>query len=163
MPDDNETKQELLDAIRRERATFDEFVAGFDDEAMLRGARDDDWTPKDVVAHVTAWEQRALRWLNRWRETGNPGRPEIGVTWEGMDEINDADYRASREKSPADVRGEAEESYARIVATLEAIDDAELAAKPETADGPSWAWIIGANTYEHYEEHREEMEAWRSR
>ena len=48
-------------------------------------ARDDGWTAKDVLAHLTAWEQRLLRWIERWRETGDPGRPEVGVTWAGFE------------------------------------------------------------------------------
>jgi hypothetical protein len=45
--------------------------------------------------------------------------------------------------------------------TIEAMSDAELAERSEGPDGPSWAWIIGANTYEHYREHREQIESWR--
>ncbi len=36
----------------------------------------------------------------------------------------------------------------------------DFAVHPETPDGPTWSWIIAANTFEHYQEHREEMEAW---
>lgn len=159
MPDHNESKQDLMAAIRRERAKLDELLVSFDDDAMLQPARDDGWTPKDIVAHLTAWEQRVLRWMERWRETGDPGRPEIGVTWEDMDPLNEREYEEARERPLADVRREAEESYAQILSIGEKISHEELHAKPEADDGPSWAWIIGANTAGHYEEHREEMEA----
>ncbi len=163
MPDDNENKQYLLAKIRRERAQLDALLASLDDEAMLAPAREDAWTAKDILAHLTAWEQRLLRWLERWRETGDPDRPEIGVTWDGFDTLNERDYTAAKEKSVADVRKEAGESYEAVVRALGELSEDELATHPEMPDGPSWSWIIGANTYRHYQPHREEMEAWREK
>ena len=112
------------------------------------------------MAHLTTWEQRLLRWIERWRETGDPGRPEVGVTWAGFDSLNERDYAAAKERSIADVRREASASYETVANAVDAMSDDELAVRPETADGPSWSWIIGANTHEHYQEHRAEMEAW---
>ena len=160
MPDDNENKPDLLAAIRRERAKLDGLLGKLDDQALLRSARDDGWTAKDILAHLSAWEQRLLRWLERWRETGDPGRPEIGVTWDGFHSLNERDYAAAKEQPLADVRREASESHEAIVNAVVELSDDELATRPETADGPSWSWIVGANTYRHYREHRAEMEAW---
>ncbi len=160
MPGDNETKVALLANIRRERAQLDDLLAPLDDHAMLAPARDDGWSAKDMLAHLTAWEQRLLRWIERWRETGDPGRPELGVTWDEFDGLNERDYVAAKAKSVAEVQGKAGESYEAMVAEVDAMSDEELAAHPETADGPSWSWVIGANTYRHYQPHRAEMEAW---
>ena len=127
---------------------------------MLNAARDDGWTAKDILAHLTAWEQRLLAWIERWRATGDPGRPEVGVSWDGFDELNERDYRASKEKAAADVRSEASATYEAVTKAVQALTDDELAVPPEAQDGPSWSWIIGANTHRHYEEHRKEMAAW---
>ncbi len=159
MPD-GESKQDLSTNIHRERAQLDELLAGLDDHAMLAPARDDGWTVRDILAHLTTWEQRLLRWVERWRETGDPGRPELGVTWDDFDGLNERDYVAAKEKSLADVRREASASYEALVSAVDAMSDDELAVRPETADGPSWSWVIGANTYRHYQTHRAEMEAW---
>ncbi len=159
MPD-GENKQDLSANSQRERAALDDLLAPLDDQAMLAPARDDGWTAKDLLGHLTAWEQRLLRWIERWRETGDPGRPEVGVTWDGFDSLNERDHAAAKARSIAEVRGEARDSYEAIVTAMQAMNDDELTVRPETADGPSWAWIIGANTYRHYQAHRAEMEAW---
>ncbi len=159
MPD-GERKQDLSTNIQRERAALDDLLAPLEDLAMLAPARDDGWTAKDMLAHLTAWEERLLRWIERWRETGDPGRPDIGVTWNDIDALNESDYVAAKEKSLADVRQGASASYEAVVKALGELSDDELAAHPETADGPAWSWIIGANTHEHYREHRQEMEVW---
>ena len=155
-------KDELLARIARDRALLTDAIARLDDEAILAPSRNDGWTAKDILAHLTAWEQRLLRWIERWRATGDPGRPEVAVTGERMDQINDEDYLAAREKPIVDVRRESSDSYDAIMRAVDGMGDDELAQCPESADGPSWFWIIGASTYEHYEEHREEMEAWQN-
>ena len=99
MPDDIENKHDLLANIGRERTALDNLLAPLNDEAMLRPARDDGWTAKDILAHLTAWEQRLLRWIERWRATGEPGRPEVGVTWHNFDSLNERDYAAAKENS----------------------------------------------------------------
>ena len=107
MPNGNETTQDFLAAIKRERAPLDGRLGQLSDEALLRSARDDGWTAKDILAHLTAWEQRLLRWVGRWQATGDPGRPEVGVTWAGFDTLNERDYAAAKENRLADVRREA--------------------------------------------------------
>ncbi|MCH7488426.1 MAG: ClbS/DfsB family four-helix bundle protein [Chloroflexi bacterium] len=163
MADDLQDRQSLLAEIQRERANVDALFAPLDEPGMMSVAREDGWSAKDILAHLTAWEQRLLAWVDRWRATGNPGRPEVGVSWEGEDALNERDYLSAKEKAAADVRSEAAASYEAVMSAIEALTDNELALQPEAADGPSWAWIIGANTYEHYREHREEMELYATR
>ena len=160
MPDDNHTKHDLLTAIRRERTKLDALLAPVDEPAMLAAARDDGWTAKDILAHLTTWEQRLLRWIERWPTTGDPGRPEIGVSWDGFDELNERDYLATKDMGLPDVRRASTKAYEAVITALDSMTDDDLALRPETADGPSWSWIIGANTHRHYEEHRKEMAAW---
>ena len=85
------------------------------------------------------------------------------MTWDGFDELNDQDSREAKEKAPAAVRSNASASYEAVLSTLEGLSDEDLTIRPKGQDGPSWSWIIGANTYRHYQEHREEMAAWREK
>jgi hypothetical protein len=159
MPDDL-SKQDLLAAIQAERAKFDELVASLDDARMLVPARADGWTAKDILAHITTWGRRLLTWFQRWRSTGDPARPEVGIVWKGIDALNERDYLAARGTPLVAVRRQAGSSCDAVLAALGAFSDVELAVCPDLEDGPSWSWIIGANTHEHYREHREELEAW---
>lgn len=154
------TKHDLLVAIRAERAKLDELFALMDEARMLVPTRDDGWTAKDILAHISTWERRLLSWIERWRATGDPQRPEPGVTFAQGDMLNERDYLAAKNMSVATVRSEAAASYESVLGVVETLTDSELAARPDAPDGPSWSWIIGANTHEHYREHREEIEAW---
>jgi hypothetical protein len=131
-----------------------------DEVQMLSITRDDGWTAKDLLAHITTWERRLLTWINRWRATGRPERPEPGVGWDGGDQLNKRDYLAAKGTPLAAVRRQAGASYEAVLEAIEAMSESDLAARSEASDGPTWSWIVGANTYEHYREHREEIEAW---
>ena len=162
MPDDL-SKQDLLAAIRRERARLDQLFASLNDANMLLPARDDGWTAKDILAHVTTWERRLITWIQRWCSTGDPARPEVGIVWKGIDPLNERDYLAARATPLIAVRRQAASSCDAVLAAVEAFSDLEFAVHPDLDDGPSWSWIIGANTHEHYLEHRGELEAWLER
>jgi hypothetical protein len=154
------SKQDLLAAIRNERGKLDALFTTIDDARMLAAARDDGWTAKDILAHITTWERRLLRWIQRWRATGDPERPEPGVAFAEGDTLNERDYLAARGTPLVAVRRQAVASYDAVLAAVETLSDVELEVRPDWKDGPSWSWIIGANTHEHYREHREEIEAW---
>jgi hypothetical protein len=153
-------KQDLLAAIRAERVRLDALFAPLGEAQMLAAARNDGWTAKDILAHITAWERRVPRWVQRWRATGDPQRPEPGVAFAEGDTLNRRDYLTARATPLVAVRRQAASSYDAVLAAVETLSDVDLAVRPDWKDGPSWSWIIGANTHEHYHEHREEMEAW---
>ncbi len=159
MPNDNHTKPDLLAEIQRERTKLEALLAPLDEAGMLVAVRDDGWTAKDILAHLASWEQRLLRWIERWRTTGDPGRPEVGVSWDDFDALNERDFQAAKETALLDVRRASAKSYDGVIRTLGSLTEEDLAVHPETPDGPTWSWIFSTNTYEHYKEHREESEA----
>src|SRR6476659_3259080 len=59
----------IRDLIEAGRARFDDAVAGLSDAAMLERI-DDEWTRKDVLAHVEAWERRVVQLFEALRAGG---------------------------------------------------------------------------------------------
>jgi hypothetical protein len=155
-------KQQLVAAITTERAQLDAMLNSIEDSRMLAVVREDGWTAKDLLAHLTAWEQRLLRWIDRWRATGKPERPEPGLTWAdgAMDKLNQHDFDAAKELSVADVRGEAADAHAHVIQEVQRLTDEELTVPNAAWDGLALSWIVRSNTDEHYQEHREEIERW---
>ncbi|MEK7693088.1 MAG: ClbS/DfsB family four-helix bundle protein, partial [Chloroflexota bacterium] len=66
------TKAELLDAIRRDRATLDALVTSLSEAQMIAPELDAGWSVKDVLAHITAWEQLCLKWIREGRRDEGP-------------------------------------------------------------------------------------------
>lgn len=114
---------------------------------------DGDWTGKDILAHITAWEQRLLELLQRGR-----AQPD-GFTMEGVedwdvDRMNEAYYEANRARPQVEINHDFYQVHEQLMA--------ELALWPDDLDHPQWsAWrggsplwqIIPGDTYEHYDEH----------
>jgi hypothetical protein len=142
----------LLTALRAGRDRLETALAQLDDDAMAERV-DDEWTRKDVLAHLEAWERRVVDLLERLRAGTDPGeRVET-------DELNARFYAADRDRTLADVRAGEAAAYERMVAAIEGASDEEL------FDGGHFAWTNGeplaawfrGDGDEHYDEHLEQL------
>jgi Protein of unknown function (DUF1706) len=112
---------------------------------------------KDLVAHLTAHEQRTLDELRAAREGHT-----LAIRHEEMDSFNDGAVYAYRAATFDTVRRQWRRSYASVVQAINALKDADfhpqsdfVRALDDTIDG-----AVANNTYAHYDAHREQIEAW---
>ena len=142
----------LRAALESGRGRLDDALARFDDAAMLDRV-DDDWTRKDVLAHLEAWERRVVVLIARLR-AGDPPTER-----EETDAINARFYARDRDRPLAEVRTSEREAYGAMLAALDDASDEEL------FDGTRFAWTDGdpfadwfrANGDEHFDEHLEQL------
>jgi hypothetical protein len=145
-------RSSLLASAAAGRDRLDAVLAGLDDDAMAERV-DDEWTRKDVLAHLEAWERRMVELVERLR-AGDPLADRTET-----DQLNARFYVASRDRSLADVRSGERQAYERMIATIEGASDEEL------FDGNHFAWTEGeplagwfrGNGDEHYDEHLEQL------
>ena len=52
---------------------------------MLEPGIEGNRSVKDIVAHMTAWEQRMIQWLDESAAGLAPQRPAPGMTWDDLD------------------------------------------------------------------------------
>ncbi len=142
----------LLDTIAAGRDALDTALAGLSDAAMAERI-DVDWTRKDVLAHLAAWERRVVDNLASLRAGDNPdGSVET-------DELNDRFFQRDRERPLADIRAQERAAYDAVLTAIGDASDAEL------FDGRHFGWSEGdpladwfrGNTDEHYAEHLEQL------
>ncbi len=142
----------LRDLIVAGRGRFDAALAGLPDDAMLERI-DKEWTRKDVVAHIEAWERRVVRLFESLR-SGTPHDAD-----EETDGLNARLYARDRDRSLDDVRAGERAAYEAMLGSLDGASDEEL------FDGRHFAWTDGdpfaewfrANGDEHYDEHLEQL------
>jgi hypothetical protein len=145
-------RSSLRAAIEAGRGRLELALAGLDD-AVMDDRIDEEWTRKDVLAHIEAWERRVVDLVERLR-AGDPPADRVDT-----DEINARFHAADRDRSLADVRAGERVAYERMLA---AIDDS---ADEELFDGSHFAWTEGdrladwfrSNGDEHYDEHLEQL------
>jgi hypothetical protein len=150
------TKSELLASIRRERATLDALVASLSEAQRIAPELDADWSVKDALAHISAWERLCLKWIREGRRDEGP------FTQESIDAFNDGIYEGHRVHTLDDVLAESRESHAALLAMVEALMD-DLDAPPAWAPGRPLGAIISSNADEHYREHIEQILRWTER
>jgi hypothetical protein len=119
------------------------------------------WSPRDNLAHLAAWEQVMLRSYLQ----GQPPHQVLQMdeaALERMDEneINQVIFERNRLRSVEEVLKELHQSHAQVLSTLEQMTFADLMApNPDDPQGrPLIIWVIN-NTYEHYQEHRQTLQA----
>ncbi len=154
------TKAIILARMEEERAAFERAIAGLDAGQMTIPKVMDDWTIKDTLAHITAWERDLLAWLDTARRGVPPPIPPTGGWDASIEEFNAQVYAANRDRPLDDVLADFDAVYERLMD--------ELRALPEDLADPLWAvweggrppWGLIATYYRHYRDHRLPIEAW---
>jgi hypothetical protein len=152
------SKQELLVSISGSHASLAAIVAAINDD-RLRDLAGDNWTGKDVLAHLSWWHGHCATVINALREGREPDEraDPAGTT----DEINEFVYRSHLEDSPAVARREFAQSFERLMNSIAPLSDDDLFASDR------WTWLGGEpfaemplwDTSRHYEAHRDELAA----
>jgi uncharacterized protein (TIGR03083 family) len=161
---DTITNAELMRLIRKGRAEFEALLGQMTDEQMARRGAAGDWSVKDILAHLTFWEQSMLR---RIKAVVRGERPESmrveGEEWETtMNRINDQNFAANRQRPHAEVLADFQRSHQEAIAFIGTISDADLAEGSRAAQtlGRPLHDLIAGDTYEHYAEHGDAIRQW---
>jgi hypothetical protein len=159
------SKGEILAAIERERAAWEALLADVGERRMTESGAFGEWTFKDLVAHLDAWEADTLARL----EAAAWNRPEPESAWpadlgEDDDAINAWIYEQNRDRLLAEVIEESRELYARLAEVVQMLPDAALTdadAFDWTEGEPLGATIVAGSYFEHlHEEHEPAIRAW---
>ena len=78
----------LIAMLRENRARFDAIVASIPEERLMEPSGPNGSTGLDLLAHLTAWEQRLIGWLDAARRGEPPHIPEAGATWDDTDRLS---------------------------------------------------------------------------
>ena len=137
-------RQQLLKQLDKAWAAIKESYAGLSDSQLTEPGVTGDWSVKDIIAHVTWWEEEALKHLPLILRGGRP--PQYSRQYGGIDAFNAQMTEQKRGLSLADVLRQLEETHRRlIIASQRPIALAANIAPTETAAWktlPSWA-VIG--------------------
>jgi hypothetical protein len=142
--------KDFLDKVERAWNDWQARISCFPPEKMLEAGIYDEWSLKDVITHLTWYEQEMVRMLEMRELAGSE-------LWEiPLDERNELIRRQLAEKTLQEILDEANRVHERLMALLPALADTDLQ-EPACIAGmpPDWKpWeVLASNTFEHYEEH----------
>jgi hypothetical protein len=159
------TDPELLHTrIHDEWEALSAVLTGLDEPQIIR--RDPgEWSVKDILAHIAAWEKFLI--LNQF--LGMPAAEALCVDPDVMeradeDEINTILFERNRNRPLAEIQSDWYETHRWLMSELARIGEQALAT-PTLCFGPNpkllTQWVM-LNTYDHYADHRRAIEARKS-
>jgi hypothetical protein len=157
------TSSRLAEILRGERNQWNALLEQVGLDRMDIPGVEGEWSVKQLVAHLTWYEQAVVEGAQQALKTGtfSRRRPD-GV---GLDEINALIMEESRARPASDVLAEADAVFAQLLTLIAACPDAMLN-DPQllglSDDMPPWMRVAN-NSYAHYREHEPALRAWLAR
>ena len=150
MPSDNQHDDgaAVAERMRGEHTRLEALLASLSDEEAIEPGRFGEWSAKDMLAHITFWEQRLIAYFNGAKESLVQPDEDESVA---IDRINAGVLAANRDRPLAEVRAAFDDSYQQTLALAESLSAEAL------ADEALYGFLAG-DTFEHYREHIEMLE-----
>lgn len=147
------TKQ-VLGRLHSAWTQFEESYAGLSDSRLMIAGVTGNWSARDIIAHVTWWEEEALKHMPLIREGGRP--PRYSVKYGGIDAFNALMTEKRRHLPLAEVLRQHDEIYERLIEYVSAAPE-ELFTR-ETR----FRRRLKLDTYGHYPVHTKAIREWRA-
>jgi hypothetical protein len=146
------TKKELLESIRNSRGSLEKKFSKLTPTQMVWPGSMDDWSVKDILAHLVDWEQRFMEWYKSGKLGEIPATPAPGFTWRELPELNQEGFKQHKNETLEHVLERFEKSYQDIFGLVEGMTEEEIFRAKYyewTGDSSLLSWIA-ANTSSHY-------------
>jgi len=159
-------KEHILAALREQFDSWEELLASLKEEQITTPHFDYDWSIKDVIAHLWAWQQISIARMEAGLQDQEPEFPkwvaELGEDWgENADQTNAWIYETYHEQPWSKVYQNWKHGFLRFLELGEPIAEKDL------LDGDRYSWLKGYSlafilvaSYNHHQEHLEKLLAW---
>ena len=134
---------------------FNASYAGLSDAELMKPGVTGAWSVRDVLAHVTTWEEEALIHLPLILQGGTP--PRYSVKYGGIDAFNARMTQQKAGLSLATVRRQLGEIHRQLVGLIEAVPEDALRGERR------FRHRLRLDTYGHYPLHAEAIGQWRQK
>jgi hypothetical protein len=146
-------RQQLLQRLDTAWAAFTASYAGLPDARLTEPGVVGDWSVKDILAHVTTWEEEALKHLPHIVAGGRP--PRYSTVYGGIDAFNARMSEQKRALSLAEVRHQLDDTHRRLIAFVQQMPEEQITRETRARRR------LRLDTYSHYPIHTDAIRAWR--
>ncbi len=148
-------KQQLLKRLDKAWTALKESYAGLSDSQLIEPGIMGDWSVRDILAHVTTWEEEALKYLPLINEGGRP--PRYSVKYGGIDAFNAQMTQQKRSLSLLEVLRQLDETHGRLVDYVRNAPDEQFTQETR------FRRRLRFDSYSHYPIHARAILKWRER
>ena len=146
-------RQQLLNQLDKAWRAFQESYAGLSESQLMEPGVAGTWSVRDVLAHVTTWEEEALKYLPAILEGRKP--PRYSMTHGGINAFNAEMTERKRVLSLSEVLRQLDETHRRLIQLI------ENAPEDQFKSATRFRNRLRLDTYSHYPKHAEAIRKWR--
>ncbi|RMD62954.1 DinB family protein [Candidatus Parcubacteria bacterium] len=144
---------QLLQRLDRAWETLKASYAGLSETEMMEPGVTGTWSVKDIIAHVTVWEEEALTHLPLLLAGGKP--PRYSVLYGGIDAFNAQMTERKRTLSLSEVLQQRDDTHRRLIDFLQQVPEEQIARETR------FRRRLRLDTYGHYLKHAAAIRRWR--
>jgi hypothetical protein len=149
----NMDRSQLLKRLDKASEELKASYAGLSDSELMEPGVTGGWSVRDIIAHVTSWEEEALTHLPLILAGGKP--PRYSVTYGGIDAFNAQTTEQKRNLSLSDILRQQDDMHRLL------IDFIQGAPKDQFIRETRFRHRLRLDTYSHYPKHAEAIRQWR--
>ena len=159
-------KTQFLAVLASERGKVEQIIDAVGMHRMDEGGVSGSYSTRDVIAHLTAYEEALVTWL----EEAKAGRAYVDPVLDqpDLDARNAVTYEANKHRSDNEIITSFRTTWAQLEECVRLVTDDELTNADVTAwfVVPRWQrkqelWKCIANdSYEHHDQHLPDIERW---
>jgi hypothetical protein len=146
-------KQRLLNKLEQAWESFKESYAGLSDDKLVEPGVTGDWSVKDILAHVSWWEEEALKHLPEILQGVQP--PRYSVAYGGIDAFNAQMTERKRSLPLTEVREQLDKTHSRLVEYIQSVPEEQFTSETR------FRRRLRLDTYSHYPIHAQAIREWR--
>ncbi len=158
------TQAQLVARIRSAHVQMEALLASLSLAQMTRPGTEGEWSVKEVLAHLIAWERRLTRQLQAAARHESGRVPLFSADEpQDIDQLNAQIAARAQGVSLAELRADGKRALQELVQTLEGCSEADLFEPTGLSiwlEAPALE-VIAGDSYEHYEEHLASLQRWR--
>ena len=149
------TRERLLDRIQQDWTALQSSFQSLTDADFLQPGVVDDWSLRDLLVHITSWEEEALKAVPVI--LAEKPLPRYSVLYGGIDAFNAQEQERKKHLPLPQVKSDLLATHQRVVEYLAQLPEAAF------ASGGRLARRLRQDTCNHYREHTAHVVEWRKR
>ena len=146
-------RMQLLKLLDNAWIEFNESYSGLSESELIERGVTGNWSVKDIIAHVTWWEEEALKHLPLILAGGRP--PRYSVTYGGIDAFNAKMTEQKKQLSLDEVLRQRDETHQRLIDYVETVPEDQIIKETR------FRRRLRLDTYGHYPIHVKAIQQWR--
>ena len=147
-------KQQLLKRLETAWTALKESYTGLSNAQLLEPGVMGDWSVKEILAHVTIWEEEALKYLPL---IINGEKPPRYVQYGGLDAFNAQMIEQKRGLALSEVLSQLDETHRRLISYIQSVPEEYFTRETR------FRHRLRLDTYSHYPLHARAIQEWRER